>query len=269
MKFNFYRILLPLLFSMLLLAGCSDDETTFNPTQGLLKITEGYALGAGAKVELWGERDLFAGYNNLYFALYDSVSGKRITESHIHLNPVMDMGTMSHSCPVEEPGEDAVNELFPAAIMFSMPSGSMGSWTLEVNVHNHQNGLFGAALFDINVQSATPAAMLAFQGESGTRYYLGYKFTEPLKVGVNAFEVIAYTYQEGEFVPAEALTIHLTPEMPSMGHGSPNNEDPVHTGNGHYTGKTNFTMSGEWRLNLEITDGEATLGTKYFDVVVQ
>lgn len=269
MKFNFYRFLLPLLFSVLLLAGCSDDETTFNPTQGLLKITEGYALGAGAKVELWGERDLFAGYNNLYFALYDSVSGKRITESHIQLNPVMDMGTMSHSCPVEEPGEDAINELFPAAIMFSMPSGSMGSWTLEVKIHNHQNGLFGVAVFDIIVQSVTPSAMLSFKAESGTRYYLGYKFSEPMKVGVNIVDVIAYTYLDGEFVPAEGLIMHLTPEMPSMGHGSPNNEDPVHASGGHYTGKANFTMSGEWRLNLDISDGDTALGIKYFDVVVE
>ena len=268
MKSNFYRILLPLLFSLFVLA-CSEDETVFNPTTGLVKITEGYALGAGAKVGLWAERDLFAGYNNLYFALYDSVSGKRITDSHIHLKPVMDMGTMSHSCPVEEPAEDAVNELFPAAIMFTMPSGNMGSWTLEVKVHNHETGLFGTAIFDIAVHNATPSAVLSFQSTSGTRYYFGYKFEEPLKVGVNTFDVVAYTYHEGEFVPAEDLTIHLIPEMPSMDHGSPNNEDPVHKSNGHYTGKANFTMTGEWRLNLDIADGETSLGTKYFDVVVE
>ena len=166
MKSNFYRILLPLLFSVFVLA-CSEDETVFNPTTGLVKITEGYALGAGAKVELWAERDLFAGYNSLYFALYDSVSGKRITNSHIHLKPVMDMGTMSHSCPVEEPAEDAVNELFPAAIMFTMPSGNMGNWTLEVKVHNHETGLFGAAIFDIAVHNAAPSAVLSFQSTSG------------------------------------------------------------------------------------------------------
>lgn len=268
MKFNFYRILLPLLFSLFLVA-CSDDEATFDPTAGLVKITDGYALGAGAKVELWAESDLFAGYNNIYLALYDSISGKRITDSHIHLNPVMDMGTMSHSCPAEEPAEDAVNELFPAAIMFTMPSGDMGSWKLEVKVHNHESGLFGTAVFDITVQSVTPSAVLSFQAASGKRYYFGYQFAEPLKVGVNTFGVVAYTYLEGEFVPAEGLTIHLTPEMPSMDHGSPNNEDPIHTGNGHYTGKANFTMTGEWRLNLDIADGETSLGTKYFDVVVK
>ncbi|MDZ7648356.1 MAG: FixH family protein [Cytophagales bacterium] len=47
--------------------------------------------------------------------------------------------------------------------------------------------------------------------------------------------------------------------MPSMGHGSPNNVNPTHSSKGSYKGKVNFTMTGDWRLNLNISQGEAVL----------
>ena len=249
MKFAFIKTILSLLFTFLVVVSffsCSDQDIDAVPTAGLTKISEGYALGAAAKVEVWAAEELFAGYNQLYFALYDSLTGQVITDSHIHLHPIMNMQTMSHSCPVEEPESEAVNKLFPAAILFTMPSGDMSSWKLETKIHNHVTGLFGKASFDINVKSATPSQVISFQASSGERFYMSYRFPEKQKVGINDFEVIAFTSMDGKFVPAENLNIKLTPEMPSMDHGSPNNEDPVHVGKGHYKGKANFTMTGEW-----------------------
>jgi hypothetical protein len=270
MKTRFINIVLSFFivsFSLSTLS-CSDDDPNVDPTAGLIKITEGYGLGAAAKVEVWANEDFFAGYNSVFVALYDSMTGQRITDSHIHLEPLMAMPTMSHSCPVEDPESEAVNKLFPGAIMFTMPSGDMASWTLDVRIHNHVNGLFGKAFFEIDVKSMSPSQVTSFQASPGQRYYLSYRFPEKMKVGVNAFEVIAYTLSEDKFVPAEDLTINFTTEMPSMDHGSPNNENPVHLWGGHYQGKANFTMTGEWRLNLELVSGSTTLGTKYFDVVV-
>jgi hypothetical protein len=272
MKFPFIKILLSLLFTFFVVASfvsCSDQDIDVVPTAGLTKISEAYALGAAAKVEVWAAEELFAGYNQVYFALYDSLTGQPITDSHIHLHPVMEMQMMSHSCPVEEPESEAVKQLFPAAILFTMPSGDMGSWKLETKIHNHINGLFGKASFDINVKSTTPSEVISFQASSGERFYMSYRFPEKQKVGINEFEVIAFTSADGKFVPAENLTMKLTPEMPSMDHGSPNNEDPVHVGKGHYKGKANFTMTGEWRLQLELTTGSSALDSKYFDIVVE
>src|SRR3712207_1763299 len=116
----------------ILITSCSEDDTQPNPTAGLIKIADGYALGAGAKIELWAEEELFAGYNKVFFTLYDSATGSPISESHIHLHPMMDMGAMQHGCPVEEPGSISEAQLFPAAIVFTMPSGDMGSWSIDV-----------------------------------------------------------------------------------------------------------------------------------------
>jgi hypothetical protein len=272
MKFIFTKTILSLLFICFIIASffsCSDQDIEAVPTAGLTKLSEGYALGAAAKVEFWAHEELFAGYNQIYFALYDSLTGQPITESHIHINPIMQMQTMSHSCPVEEPESEAVKTLFPAAILFTMPSGDMGSWKLEAKVHNHVNGLFGTISFDVNVKSATPSRVISFQASSGERFYMSYFFPEKQKVGINEFEVIAFTSVEGEFVPAENLIMKLTPEMPSMDHGSPNNEDPVHVAKGHYKGKANFTMTGEWRLHLELATQSTVLDEKYFDIVVE
>lgn len=259
-----------LISSILFLStSCSEDETTPDPTSGLIKITEGYALGAAARVEVWAEEELFSGYNKLFIALYDSAGGERITDSHVHLHPVMDMHTMTHSCPVENPEPLAVDMLFPAGVLFTMPSGEMGSWTLEVSVHNHLNNRHGEAMFNIEVTATSPSRVITFQASNSKRYYLGYHFPSGMKVGVNDLEIVAFTMVNGEFVPAKDLSIGLTPEMPSMDHGSPNNQDPVHISNGHYKGKVNFTMTGEWRLNLSLVEGSDELGIKYFDVIVE
>ena len=40
--------------------------------------------------------------------------------------------------------------------------------------------------------------------------------------------------------------------MPSMGHGSDGNADPAHGGLGHYKGKVNFTMKGDWTVTVKV-----------------
>ncbi|MDZ7648355.1 MAG: hypothetical protein U5K54_14865 [Cytophagales bacterium] len=104
----------------------------FDPTVDLIKIDEGYAIGAATKVEVWSSQDLIAGYNNIFIALYDSVGGSRITKAKIDFYPEMSMmGGVQHGCPVEEPAEEAVNQLFPGAITFTMPSGDMAIMEIE------------------------------------------------------------------------------------------------------------------------------------------
>lgn len=270
MKTTLNNILLPIFIIILsiFLTACSDDDVKVDPTAGLIKVTEGYVADAGAKVEIWSKENFVSGLNEIFLAVYDSESGKEITDAEIELYPLMDMHTMSHSCPVLQPKQEAVNRLFPAEIMFTMPSGDMGSWTLDVTLTNAIVNKTGTATFEITVNSSTPSKVVSFQAAEDQRYYLSYIFPEGMKVGVNEFQVVAYTLSGHEFVPAEDLEMIFTPEMPSMDHGSPNNVNPTYDRDGHYSGKANFTMTGEWRLNLQLLKGDTELGTKYFDVVV-
>ena len=126
--------------SLFYVSCTKDDAQEPDPTAGLTKLTEGYAVGAATKVEVYiKEATLTSGYNKFYLALYDSVSGKRIDEAHIKLTPMMDMGMMKHSAPYENPeSEDAVKHLYPCSVLFIMSSMG-GSWTVNFSVHNHEN----------------------------------------------------------------------------------------------------------------------------------
>lgn len=269
MKRRFTKSLLLILFPCILFS-CVEEDVAVNPTAALIKITDGYAPGASAKVEVWAKQELFAGYNEIFFAVYDSVSGAPITEALITLDPQMDMHTMQHGCPVEFPESIAVDQLFPAAIMFTMPSGEIGSWTLRLHVENMGNGKNGEVEFPITVNAPSKSTVISFVDEaSAKRYYMSYHFPLTPKVGVNEIEIIVFTMNEGDYIPVEDLQISMEPEMPSMDHGSPNNQNPIHTNAGHYVGKVNFTMTGEWRINLALSKDGSSFGLRYFDLLVE
>lgn len=268
------KFIVSIVFSFVLslfLISCNDDESTVNPLEGLQKITEGFAMGAAAKVEVWAAEPLFTGYNPIVIVLKDSVTGKNITDAHIHLHPMMYMTSgMNHACPYENPEEEAVHGVFPASITFVMPTGDMGYWELSVHVHNHLNDKEGEAELDIEVGSPELARLRSFTTGDGTNYFISYYFPSRPKVGINDIVVVAYTRQDAMNWPAvNDLAFEMEPEMPSMGHGSPNNVNPAFTANGHYAGKVNFTMTGDWRIHLDIYRSGSLLQEIYFDLMLE
>jgi len=64
-------------------------------------------------------------------------------------------------------------------------------------------------------------------------------------------------------------TATFVPTMPSMGHSSPNNIQPVYA-SGLFSGTVNFTMSGDWRLYfcLESRDGSIVDTSHFIDLNV-
>jgi len=263
-----YFLLTTLTFTLI---NCTDNEVKLDPTAGLIKLEDGHALGAATRLELWGRESFFAGYNKVTVVLYDSLNNQRITDAHIHFLPEMSMmGGMKHACPVEDPAEEAINEGFTGALEFIMPTSDMGSWKLAVNVHNHLNNKSGMANFAIAVINPATACVKSFVTEQSEKIFIGYYFPEKMKVGVNDFEVTAYKMVGPyEFTPVTDYTMIVTPEMPSMGHGSPNNVNPAYTSGGHYKGKVNFTMTGDWRLNLAISKNGDAIKELYFDVTLE
>ena len=252
------------------------NEGTVNPLDGLVKLCDGYATGASAKVEIWGTKNFFAGYNKLNVVLYDSLNtNMKITDAHITFMPVMtmtmDMMTHEHSSPVENPDVLAVSGVFPGAVIFIMPSTDEGKWKLTVGVHNHKYDKEGEAEFEIKVDNPDYALIKSFVSQSPDSTKLFVSLIQPSdpKVGVNDNEFTIHSMAGMmSFPPEDGYTIDITPEMPSMGHGSPNNVNPVSTGNGHYKGKVNFTMTGEWRINLVIRKEAAAISNGlYFDLM--
>ncbi len=276
MKSYFSKLLYVLaIIPFLLSCENQNDEDPSNPLNGYTLLNEGYAPGASVKVEIWGKKNFFVGYNKLVVVLYDSLNlNEKITDAHIDLLPVMTMGMgemqMQHSAPVENPEEEAIEEVFPGAVAFMMGSGPEGSWKLSIYIHNHNNEKVGKAEFDITVDNPSTSVLSVFTSQSADSSKLILSLLEPAEptVGMNDIEFTIHRMAgRMNFPPDDSYTIEITPEMPSMGHGSPNNVNPVNTGNGHYKGKVNFTMTGEWKINVLVKkDGNTVSRNAYFNI---
>lgn len=258
-----------------ILSSCEKDSAieTEDPKKSLIKISEAFAIGSAAKVELWSKTELSTGYQRLFIALSDSASGKTLSRSSVQILPMMDMDMngmkMSHSAPLENPESlDADNTLFPCAAVFTMPStGESGKWKMIVMVKKEGQAKYGKAEMAVQVKQSQPERVKTITADDGSKITIAYISPSSPKVGVNDFEIAIFKRQDMMTFPAEDnYSITMTPEMPSMGHGSPNNVNPVLIKNGHYKGKVNFTMTGDWRINLVLNkDGKAT--TTFFDLL--
>lgn len=269
LSFSLYSIIF---FSSLYLQSCSksDPIQPVDPVKNYVKLAAGYAGGAATLVEIYGLDSASSGYNKLFIALKDSASGKYVERAAITLMPMMNMGTMSHSAPVEQPASTlASNQVFPCAVGFIM-SSMAGSWTLDIQVSNLENNKSGMISLPVMVKESMPARMFSFTSlaDNSSRYFVG--LVEPSKpmVGINELEFVVYKRQSMMDFPADSsLSISFEPSMPSMGHGSPNNVNPVHASRGHYKGKVNFTMTGMWRLDLHLNQGSAVADSTHgFDI---
>lgn len=188
----------------------------------------------------------------------------------------MDMITMKHACPFENPSSIAdAQGFFQGVIIFSM-AGTNGSWTVDVDIT--ADGKTETAHLVINrVITTTPVRKIvvidSLQSTPGTwvitKYPISMVIPNAWKVGNNPFEITIHKMESMMSFPAVTdLTAEIIPEMPSMGHGSPNNVNPVHLSNGHYAGTVNFTMTGDWRIHLTIKkDGRLISDKSYFDIL--
>jgi hypothetical protein len=274
MKFNKFKYLLFLMLPALIVA-CSKEETDLPAQDKFVKVDELVSSGSLFNVQFYAKDSLFVGYNIVYFKLTDKNSGQPLDQATIELFPLMDMGTFKHSCPFENPAETAdADGYFEGAVMFSMP-GSDNSWSLAALIS--ANGETDSVFFPLEKVIATsPVKKIVVidslnNGPGSwiiTKYPVSIVEPPEWKVGNNKFEITINTMASMMSFPCcDDISVEIIPEMPSMGHGSPNNINPVPTGNGHYAGTVNFTMTGAWRVNMVFRKDGRTLGRNaYFDI---
>ncbi|NJL13211.1 MAG: hypothetical protein HC913_09575 [Microscillaceae bacterium] len=251
-----------LFFFIMLLMGlwaCQNQEETPapNPLEGLTKIVSAEATTLGLQVALWGEASPSVGYQELYFSVTDD-EGKAAREVRVSITPMMQMMAHAHSCPYEALASDrpAIN-LFRFGMAFMMPSGDMGSWYIDVEVKDLATQASETVRLPLEVTAPAEARLKSFESAiDASKIFVSIAAPKRPSVGINDFEIVIHRRNTMMDFPAvEDFTVEITPEMPTMGHGSPNNVNPVHQQNGHYRGKVNFTMTGLWRLHLVIKKG--------------
>jgi len=266
-----YRIIYILILISVFISCNKDDDTEPEEKVQLVSIVTAETNQEIYKVELLSKDTLFEGYNILYFDIEKIETGVKLTNATVSLKPIMHMMMMSHTAPKENP-LNTLNEdgYFEGAVVFVMPSNPNEGWTLDVAIES--GGIKDTVTLVIpTVKSLEePKKINIISQIDETKYFVSLvELANPI-VGINNIEFTVH-YKENmmSFPTAEDLTITIEPEMPSMDHGSPNNENPVHISNGHYMGKINFTMTGWWRVYITIKKGDELVGDDaYFDITL-
>ncbi len=264
---------LALIFSVLTIAlvSCKKDDTTPDPTPTPTPtptpspyVTLGTATTSNNEtVTLLADDSLTVGYTKLYVTIKDA-NGDAMTGATVDFAPLMDMGSMQHACPIEQPSYNATSEMYEGVLVFIMSSAS-GTWTLDVNVNGNP------ASFTLNVNDS-PSGIKdvgTYTGTDGGVYIVSFKRPNTWQVGMNDFEILVHKKTSMMTFPADdSFDIIFEPIMTSMGHSSTGNVDPVNTSNGHYVGQVNLSMAGDWRFHFDMQQsGVSIVGDATLDIL--
>jgi hypothetical protein len=267
------RIYNIIISAAILFAACDRNEpiapVAINPTEGLKKIQD-FTIG-NHTVSAWNENGEWRlGYTKVYFTVTDR-SGNFIENATLNAFPEMDMGMMKHSTPrseITKVSGKALYEAYYAFLMYSGQGGGTWYYDLKLTAGNVTDSIIDA---EINVKNTfrpdgkterkVIQSLTAIDG-SNRRYIV--TLVEPLKPKTGGNAITAYIHERidgNTYIPVNHFTLKLDPRMPSMeNHSSPNNEDLIYDDvDKIYKGKVNFSMTGYWKLNLILQDGDKIL----------
>jgi hypothetical protein len=252
------------------LSATNKPAKTFVQPTNLIKIGEAYLVGAQAKAILYATKPIETGYNEFAISLLDSIYGDPLTVGSLTVTPTMKMEQITHSAPVENPLDHVTaTGYFKAAVVFTMPGVE---WSLQLTFKNQKNGLVGKGTISVVAVSGEPTlfrkTVLAKDGNKTV--YISLLQPKSPSMGSNDFEITLHE-EAGpmNFPPITNYTVEVNPEMPSMGHGSRDNINPVHISNGHYVGKVTFSMTGLWKVKLKLyKNGSLISDDQFFEITV-
>lgn len=246
---NIFRLAAPFIFAAALFATGCEQSTDPTPQQESKVLVSSQTID-GLTIDVYADDSLITGYNPMYVKLRRGST--IINNADVSANPMMDMGMMKHSCPVEPFTDTPSSEgYYTGAIIFTMP-GSANEWSIDLTVQDPATGSTIKATLPVAIASSENVKVVKIEGQGKTIVTL-----KPPKwsVGMNTVNFLVYSTTDGfTYTPRTDLTPTVEPTMPSMGHGSPGNVNPTHSNNGLYTGKVNFTMTGDWDIAFGWTE---------------
>lgn len=261
---RFFTILIILVFTSIAMSCSDKSDSDLISEPNLMKLGE--FTDNGLTIVAYTDKPLQVGYNRIWFEVHED--GVQYDHPHIHFNTMMHMENHSHASPYAEPGHhrDSEHGLYSAWAIFTMPSGMMGTWELQLTVHDQAHSGFEAAGI-INIDVEPSNNVITFMTENEFRYVL--TLVEPSEPAVGMNDLIVALHRRESmmnFPPVLNANMHFEPWMPSMDHGSSNNVSPVHDENGFYTGQVNFNMTGDWDLRFDLTINGEEIDRKTYSI---
>lgn len=268
--FNFFVIAI-----VFAITSCTIDKTDYE-AETSLEVTEYYEFKEAAsftsgiyKISIDALNGTFyKGYNELHLTILNTETNQNVTASEVTFLPIMSKADGDKSsCPHQlNLVYDAVNKYYTGYAVFTNETTTANSWKFYISITtDNQEQEFNTPI-SVEKQSNMNLNMTAFTGNDGEQYYIAlvspqkptvaenklvagiYKYNKPTTVAGTFPDASQFSYSE-----VSGYTLKLDPRMPepSMGnHSSPNNVDLTQQDDGLYHGIVNYTMTGNWTLNL-------------------
>lgn len=242
--------------AVVIFSSCQKEEghTQDKDHGDLLEITSFET--SSFTISLFNEHGkLQTGYNPLSIQIRNE-NNEVIIPDDFWLRPFMHMGHHGHGAPFSTfSAQDGSPDYHAGFAIFQMPShGDDGSWELEMGFS--YQGVDYELTGGVEVLEADDRLVESFQDESQRSYVLALKEPAKAKVGLQDVSALLFRQDEsGSFIPVDHYLIDHDPRMPTMdNHGSPNNQPMAFDEQGLYKGQLSLTMTGLWRLNLQVFD---------------
>lgn len=250
-----------LVFIALVVSSCGSENTVAPPvtTSTYSKVLT--VDSANTRIELYNENSsiLFVGYNEIGFKVFmDNVEQKHGFFKYI---PVMFHNSgPGHSTPVQSDFYyDNSKGMFTGYVCYSMLSDTTSFWFADYNYNNQFT--IKRRQFDV-VQGVGNQMRIWFDAAANVLYYLTLILPKDPIVGLNDFKVILHkSADQINYYEVNNAQMYIKPWMPSHGHGSSSNVNPVFTSYGKYEGKVNFTMPGQWFVYDSVVVNNQTVST--------
>ncbi|MFD2940109.1 hypothetical protein [Flavobacterium notoginsengisoli] len=209
----------------------------------------------------------YKGYNELHLKVVNAQNNQSISATDVTFLPILSNNGSTSSCPHDyNLAYDSTNKYFTGYSVFTNESAAGESWKLYVSFTVNNQKYEVNKEVSVEKQNNKNLNMTTFTGKDNEQYVIALIAPQKPKVAENPLVAGIYKYNKpvnttgtfpdpSQFSYAEVAgyTLKLDPRMPepSMGnHSSPNNQDLTQQNDGLYHGVVNYTMTGNWTLNL-------------------
>ena len=245
-----------------LFASCSKKsiiEDNNDETTGLTLVAT--ITNATHKIALYTETGtLQQGYNKIFLQIKNNDGGTE-NDASVSWKPIMNMMSMQHSCPYSPVTKVAgKRSLYEGFVVFTMAGNDTEYWDLGFDYTIGGNTYSAGG--KINVTAPAKRNIVSFKGNDDVNYIIALVTPTHPKVAVNDMQAMLFRMQDMMTFPVvDGYTIKIDPRMPGMGnHSSPNNTDlKQNSPDKIYQGKLSLTMTGYWKINLQLENQVGTL----------
>ncbi|WP_433763564.1 hypothetical protein [Flavobacterium ginsenosidimutans] len=263
------------IIALFVVTSCTIDKTDYNAEIGSevpdnYEFKEAVSFTSGNyKISIDALNGTFyKGYNELHLKIVNTQNNQEVTTSAVTFLPIISNADGSKSsCPHEyNVAYDSANKYYSGYSVFTGESTTTASWKLYISFTVDNQTYEINKDISVEKQSNKNLNMTAFTGKDDEQYIIALISPQKPTVSENPLVAGVYKYNKpttpadtfpdpAQFSYSEVVgyTLRLDPRMPeaSMGnHSSPNNKDLTRQNDGLYHGVVNYTMTGNWTLNL-------------------